>query len=677
MREFSGLSFDGRSTAIGSALQTLAGRYEGRPLAGILMFTDGNATDLPEGVGGLEGLPPVYPVVIGTDASIQDVALRRVAVSRTAFEDAPITVQTDVSAHGFEGREVTARLLGTEGEVVTQETARVPGGGAGLSFRLRVGGMGRGLAFHALEVFPAADEETFPDPVGTSEVTLVNNARVVVVDRGAGPYRVLYVAGRPNWEYKFLNRALAEDPQLELAGLIRIANREPKFEFKGRPGESSNPLYRGFDKKNEETEEYDQAVVVRLNTRNEFELRGGFPRTAEDLFVFHAVVLDDVEAAFFTHDQMTLLRRFVSERGGGLMMLGGRESLHRGGYERTPIGDVLPVYLDHMAPAAPVMNLQLDLTREGWLQPWLRLRANEPDERARLEKMPPFQVMNRVRDVRPGAMVLATVTDGSGKQHPAIVSQRFGNGRSAVLTLGDMWRWGMRDAERGEDLAKGWRQMMRWLVSDVPQSLTLQARPKAGDPNTAVLLELRARDKEFRPLDDAAVTLTVSRVPVVTRTGPVTGPAAMDPLLAESAEAAADGEQSIRLVAEPSLSEPGLYQATFIPRETGGFRAEAVARGPNGAELGRAEAGWTSDPAAEEFSSLQPNRTLLEAIASRTGGEVIKLNDLASFAGDLPYRDAPVTEAWTFPLWHTPLMFLFALGCFVAEWGLRRWKGLA
>jgi uncharacterized membrane protein len=537
--------------------------------------------------------------------------------------------------------------------------------------------MGRGLAFHALEVFPAADEETFPDPVGTSEVTLVNNARVVVVDRGAGPYRVLYVAGRPNWEYKFLNRALAEDPQLELAGLIRIANREPKFEFKGRPGESSNPLYRGFDKKNEETEEYDQAVVVRLNTRNEFELRGGFPRTAEDLFVFHAVVLDDVEAAFFTHDQMTLLRRFVSERGGGLMMLGGRESLHRGGYERTPIGDVLPVYLDHMAPAAPVMNLQLDLTREGWLQPWLRLRANEPDERARLEKMPPFQVMNRVRDVRPGAMVLATVTDGSGKRHPAIVSQRFGNGRSAVLTLGDMWRWGMRDAERGEDLAKGWRQMMRWLVSDVPQSLTLQARPKAGDPNNAVLLELRARDKEFRPLDDAAVTLTVSRVPVVTRTGPATGPAAMDPLLPESAEASADGEQSIRLVAEPSLSEPGLYQATFIPRETGGFRAEAVARGPNGAELGRAEAGWTSDPAAEEFSSLQPNRTLLEAIASRTGGEVIKLNDLASFAGDLPYRDAPVTEAWTFPLWHTPLMFLFALGCFVAEWGLRRWKGLA
>jgi hypothetical protein len=33
-------------------------------------------------------------------------------------------------------------------------------------------------------------------------------------------------------------------------------------------------------------------------------------------------------------------------------------------------------------------------------------------------------------------------------------------------------------------------------------------------------------------------------------------------------------------------------------------------------------------------------------------------------------------EAWTFPIWHTPAMFAFALACFVSEWGLRRWKGL-
>ena len=66
---------------------------------------------------------------------------------------------------------------------------------------------------------------------GTSEQTLANNSRLVVVDQGGGPYRVLYVSGRPNWEFKFLRRAIAEDEQVQLVGLLRIARRQPKFDF--------------------------------------------------------------------------------------------------------------------------------------------------------------------------------------------------------------------------------------------------------------------------------------------------------------------------------------------------------------------------------------------------------------------------------------------------------------
>jgi len=95
-----------------------------------------------------------------------------------------------------------------------------------------------------------------------------------------------------------------------------------------------------------------------------------------------------------------------------------------------------------------------------------------------------------------------------------------------------------------------------------------------------------------------------------------------------------------------------------------------------GAEAGRAEAGWSTDLAAEEFRSLKPNRALLEAIARQTGGEVIPASGLEEFARRLPHRQAPVMEAWTFPLWHTPVMFALALACLLAEWGLRRWKGM-
>src|SRR2546430_455256 len=44
-KDFSELAFDGRATALGTSLRNLADRYRGRPLAGVLLFTDGNATD--------------------------------------------------------------------------------------------------------------------------------------------------------------------------------------------------------------------------------------------------------------------------------------------------------------------------------------------------------------------------------------------------------------------------------------------------------------------------------------------------------------------------------------------------------------------------------------------------------------------------------------------------------
>ena len=49
-----------------------------------------------------------------------------------------------------------------------------------------------------------------------------------------------------------------------------VALREPKFDFRGRAGETSNPLYRGFANQSaEDIERYDQPVLVRLNTRDE------------------------------------------------------------------------------------------------------------------------------------------------------------------------------------------------------------------------------------------------------------------------------------------------------------------------------------------------------------------------------------------------------------------------
>ncbi len=655
-KDFSELDFKGRASRIGSALRTLTERYHGRPLAGILLLTDGNATDL-RGVPDLTGLPPVYPVVLGRTDPIQDIAVQQVHATQTDFEDAPVSVQADVTALGYQAQPVTAQLFESDGKLAAEQTLTPRKDEELLAFRFQLRPQKQGVCFYRLNVRAQAELGRREAPSSSSEATLANNTTVLVVDRGHGPYRILYVSGRPNWEFKFLNRAVQEDDQLQLVGLLRVAKREPKFNFLGRAGESSNPLFRGFNNQSsEEVERYDQPVLVRLNTRDEFELRAGFPRTAEDLYAYHAVIIDDLEAGFFSPDQATLLQKFVSERGGGFLMLGGMETFQQGKYQRTPIGDMLPVYLDHVDETNAPGPLRYDLTREGFLQSWARVRDNEADEKARLQNMAPFQVLNRVKAAKPGASVIATVTDARGTSYPALVVQRFGRGRSAALTLGDFWHWGFHDAEAHHDMDKAWRQMMRWLVTDVPNRVDLAAEQLADDPTGAVLLQVRVRDPKFLPLDNASVTLQVQAVLTDALAGAQTN--------------------AIQLQVEPSPAEPGLYQATFVPRATGGYQATTSVTNSEGVEVGRAAAGWSTDLAAEEFRSLSPNVPLLESIARKTGGEIIALEKLDRFARELPRRKSPVMDSWTYPLWHTPALFAFALACLISEWGLRRWKGL-
>jgi len=46
-------------------------------------------------------------------------------------------------------------------------------------------------------------------------------------------------------EYKFLQRAVVEDDQVQLVALMRIARREPSLSFASR-GRIEHPLFRGF-----------------------------------------------------------------------------------------------------------------------------------------------------------------------------------------------------------------------------------------------------------------------------------------------------------------------------------------------------------------------------------------------------------------------------------------------
>ncbi|MCF3648795.1 hypothetical protein [Synoicihabitans lomoniglobus] len=655
--EFSVLDFQGDRSDLGRALTQLRERLASEPLAGVILLTDGNATDLGSDGGMAADFPPIFPVVVGSPGAVRDVRVTRADLRQTAFDDAPVTLRAAVASTGMasQSTQLSVRSLDTSsGEVPAVRSVELTGDTTETEATFEWRPSGEGIQFYTLQA------DLSPETAVT-EATTLNNHRYVMVDRGRPTYRILYVGGRPNWEFKFLNRALSRDPQLDLVGLIRLARREPKFEFRGRAGESNNPLFRGFDRDTDAAPRYDEAVLTRVNTRDEDELRAGFPRTAEELFSYDALILDDVEAEFFNASQQMLLRRFAAERGGGLLVLGGVDALENGGYQDSPLAAALPVYLDRSVAQRPRGELRWNLTREGWLEPWTRIRANAADERDRLDAMSPFLITNALASTKPGATVLATVTDQDGRDFPALSAQRFGVGRVATLTVGDLWRWGMKDAAANEDLSRFWRQLARWLVTDVPGRVDLKI--SAGGEPGAMKIQVVARDESYRPLDLANAQLKISRM---------TSPNSATPSIVASFE-------TVTFNAEPEVDGPGRYGAEFTARQPGGYRVEAEVSDRTGKLIGRDSAGWVHDPLAAEFASLEPNLALLQSLAAQTGGEVTRLNDsvgLNALVEKLVRAPVPITETRSLPLWHNGVVFLLVLGCFLAEWAWRRWKGL-
>lgn len=628
------LNFEGAGSAMGSALSAIKERYKNQPLAGVLMITDGSPTDSLENI---TDLPPVFPLVIQPQKTLKDLSIISATAQETLFEDAPIIVDISTSALGLQNSNYKISLMETGGKVLEEKTIAVGTNHYQKTVRFQVRPKKQGT------VFLEAKIEALDLPE-LREATLENNTKYIATNRDAGPYRVLYIAGRPNFEHKFLQRALEDDASVRLTSLIRIAGREPKFDYLSRSGEQTNPLFRGFEEQ-EEAERFDEAVFIRLNTKFPGELAAGFPKTAKELFPFEAVIIDDVEAEFFTRQQMRLLQRYVTERGGSVIMLGGAGSLDAGGYDGTVIGDLLPVYLQseesHLAPTSG----KFKLTREGMLEPWARLHMTEREENQRIDNMPTFANIHTLAGIRPGAMSVAVLESETGKEFPALITSRHGRGRTSLLALTDLWRWGMKDKESREKMNTTWRQLVRWLLADVPKPLSLEITDSKG--KTKISTKLLGED--FKAVESGNVKIEVIK--------PEGAPVNLSP--------------------NPHPSKVGVQEADYRASIAGGHIIKASIIDPKTGIQTRTQSGWVHNTQQNEYISLLPDMPAMQQLAESTGGKMISLDNLDNFVSELESIELPIQETRLEPLTNNALWLVFALLCFIGEWALRRWKKLA
>ena len=597
----------GDATRIGSALVDVLREARSSALGAVVLISDGadnsgelDAARLAEIAG--YGVP-VHAVGVGRESIPEDIELESVAVSDQVMPGSRISAQ--VSIRYAEPGE--ARLRVYDGDaVMASEEVTLPAG-AGITTRwveFDVGDAGvKDLRF-SLDPLP-----------GEGNVTNNTQYRTVVVPEARRS--ILYVEGEPRWEYKFIRRAVDEDAAVRLASLLRT---------------TPNKFYRqGIDSPDE--------------------LEGGFPEDRETLFRYDGLVIGSFSAAGLTEEQQDNIRDFVSERGGSLLMLGGRRGLADGGWGNSVVAEVLPVQLPDLDAASFMrVPVPVELTAEGQESLVTRLDADRETNSELWLGMPDIADFQYVGAVKPGAVTLLEA-EVRGTAQPLLVHQRFGRGQVYVLASGGTWRWQMQLPSEDQRHETFWRQILHALVSATPERVVLTAeRPYYVDEDE-VVLRARVRDGGFEPIGDASVELSVSGDAI-----------AGDPAAAEP------------LVMQPVAGEPGAYEATVVADAAGLYRFEA--RAELGEEtLGRADYSVRRATGISEHFQIQQNRPLLERLASLTGGRYFTLGQLDELPETIQFSEAGIVERELLDLWNMPFVFLLLLLLKAGEWVLRLFWG--
>jgi uncharacterized membrane protein len=348
----------------------------------------------------------------------------------------------------------------------------------------------------------------------TGEENTQNNRLTRVLDVDGGTRRILYMEGEPRWDFKFIRRAVEDDPALHIVSLLRT---------------TQNKLYT-------------QGVA------NVHEL-DGFPTKPDDLFAFDGLILGSVESAYFTDAQQQAIQQFVDRRGGGLLFLGGRASLADGGYDRPPFKELLPVNLPQRKNTFRRDMAEAYLTDAGKQSLICRIEDDSQKSFDHWKILPYLANYQDAGTPKPGAVVLAQMTAGGAKL-PLLITENYGRGRTGVFATGGSWRWQMQQPVEDMSHEMFWRQLLRWLVSESPSRVTETTQTTLLSDSGQIRLTADVRDAAYMPANDATVEARIE------------GP---------------DGiSETIEM--RPEQGKEGIYAGSWTAPKQGAYIAEVTAR---------------------------------------------------------------------------------------------------
>ena len=643
------ISAEGESTDIPQALNEALDDLQGIPLSGAVLLTDGvdrSGTDITKFAMQIrERKLPIHTIGVGSEEGNPDLEIVKLDVPRTAEEDFPVEIWATVKRKGFSGKKVNlqltsnGRVLKTEPVDMDKRTSWIPQIGDTdttdnvktkrvlLKFTPREAGTQK-FEVHAT--------------LGETEAVPQNNTKTFLLKVAPTKrVKILFVDGKPRYEFGFIKRTLKKDPNIQLTDRILTS-------------------FSGGDR---------HYLGTRTTTSHDFDF---YPEDKETLFDFDAIILGNVDASQFTPAQLENTLEFVRTRGGGLLMLGGSSSLGNhelvGSYINTPIAQCLPIEIELGSPPAPPTprrrtrsttrsrasagsnGYKLQLTPDGKVENLMALADTPIENMKRWANLKPLVGYSKVKRAKAGALVLA--------EHPTdqnefgnrilIATHNYNAGRVMVFTPHTSWRWQMlKDSPEDDSHERFWRQTARWLTTAPKEHIKLDIAKTAYTLKEPVVIEGTATDQQFQLTNNAKI-----RAIVVDETG-----------------------KRKELKLEQILGKDGLYTARFIPNQYGEYTVTATGT-LAGENLGEQQTLFEVKASYAEFSNAELNATLLRTLADGSGGKYYTMAEVDQLVNQIPLVESATSKITDVDIWNIPLIFGVLIALLGFEWFLRKRGGL-
>ncbi len=288
-----GFAADGESTDLSKVIRDT--RYHGK-----IIISDGRYN---EGINPLNvneiNSVPIYVTGPGGGNRSVDLGIGDLKIPGFGFRGEKIDIDFKISAGGSPKENETMVYLKEKGKLIDSRRIEISGKKE-IPVNLSFTPDKVGLKNYNLEVKALAEE-----------INEANNIRNFQVNINRKKIRILYVAGRPSWEYSLLRRLLKSDWQIDLVSFLILRN----------------PANRTIVPENE------LSLI-------HFPAREMFTKKIDD---FDLLIYENFSyKRFFPQAYLSHIKKFVNE-GGAFLMMGGKESFAGGNYSGTPLEDILPV----------------------------------------------------------------------------------------------------------------------------------------------------------------------------------------------------------------------------------------------------------------------------------------------------------------------------------------------